>query len=520
MRTEMAPYAVPLLLAAGLLFATMVYSLRRRSVSGAASLSLLAFFAAWWAFADGMLVLSSTWDAYEFWWKAGYVGIFGLPVALLIFALDYAGHREHLTARNIAAFSIPVVIALFLVMTEPRHDLMWTVLETNWSQPYVPTVQRGIAFWFITLYVYALMLAASVILMRLFKRSHRVYKRQTYLMLAAIVLPFLPSVIHVLGINPILEFDYTPIALAFSAPALVISVFKFRLRDFVPVARRAVFDELDDGVMIVSLDGTVIDINPAAMVALGVDMTSDLSMPIAKLNPELAHTIAAPATTATGFSAGEPQRHYDLTVSTIDDHRGGTAARVVVFRDATERWILERQLEYSAERDALTGLLNRARFDARLQARWNDDPSEITLMFIDLDNFKPVNDQHGHHTGDEVLKIIGNRIANALPDDTDVARWGGDEFAVAIKTESRTKARAIALDLRAEIERPVELSGDISASISASIGLAFGRDVDSAASLLQEADTRMYADKARRRISTSELSNALFDTDRSRAAKR
>ncbi len=519
MRTEMALYAVPLFISAGILLAITFYSLFRRRASGAASLSLLGFFAAWWAFCDAMLVLSGDWDTYVFWWKIGYIGIYGLPLALIIFALDYAGHQEYLTRGRIAALAAPLVVAFALILTEPNHGLMWTVEAIDWSQPYAPVLERGVAFWLTSLYVYGLMFAAAAILFRLFKRSLRVYRSQTYIMLFAIVVPFLPSMVHVLGINPIQEFDVTPIALAFAAPALAFGVFHSRLRDFVPVARRAVFDELDDGVIIISLDDRVIDINRAAIAALGLPAASDWSRPLAELHPQFAGQLGDAALIDFEFTTGVPPRHYDVSANTIDDDRGVVAARVAVFRDVTDRRVLERQLAYNAERDALTGLLNRARFDARLHERWLAEPADIAVMFVDLDNFKPVNDEHGHHAGDEVLRAIGDRIVASFPEEADIARWGGDEFAVAMCFTSRTAIREIVQTLRTEIERPITLASGRNASVSASIGLAFGRDMATAGNLLQEADARMYVDKARRRIPSSGMRGSVFDNDPARVTK-
>src|SRR5437016_2505021 len=140
----------------------------------------------------------------------------------------------------------------------------------------------------------------------------------------------------------------------------------------------------------------------------------------------------------------------------------------------------------------LTGLANRAFFHERLkhaiQLR-HDEGRATGLLYIDLDDFKGINDRWGHDLGDEVLHEIGKRIERSVrPGDT-AARLGGDEFAVVL-TEPVTPddAVAVAERLLAEIGKPLE-SGPVPLYTAASIGIAFGRNDET---LLREADIAMY----------------------------
>jgi diguanylate cyclase (GGDEF)-like protein/PAS domain S-box-containing protein len=181
--------------------------------------------------------------------------------------------------------------------------------------------------------------------------------------------------------------------------------------------------------------------------------------------------------------------------------------------DITREREAELQLRQQALYDALTGLANRAFFHERLRhaIKLRHEEGEATgLLYIDLDDFKGINDRWGHDLGDEVLTEIGRRIEQSVrPGDT-AARLGGDEFAVVL-TEPLTpeQAAGVAERLLKEVARPLE-SGSGPLYTSASIGIAFG---DHDETLLKEADIAMYRAK-----SHPDLGYAFFDPELDRAA--
>lgn len=164
---------------------------------------------------------------------------------------------------------------------------------------------------------------------------------------------------------------------------------------------------------------------------------------------------------------------------------------VLNLRDVTEQRALEAQLEYRASIDALTGLPNRAALMQQLSQRGALD--DTTVLFIDLDGFKEVNDALGHESGDGVLRDVAGRIAAAVPADVGVGRLGGDEF-LAIMTCADEPA---ALDMARGIIAAIEQLGTALTRfpLSASVGIARGLRAESAEQLLHRADQAMYRAK-------------------------
>jgi diguanylate cyclase (GGDEF)-like protein/PAS domain S-box-containing protein len=169
-------------------------------------------------------------------------------------------------------------------------------------------------------------------------------------------------------------------------------------------------------------------------------------------------------------------------------------------RDVSERLALHEQLRHQAFHDSLTGLPNRALFEDRVRqalVRRRRHDASAAVMFIDLDNFKTVNDGLGHAAGDQLLREIARRLEATVRAQDTAARLGGDEFAVLLE-DLADEPEALAIAERAlDALQPPLTVGERKIVPSASIGVACGRPEDTADELLRNADVAMYAAKER-----------------------
>ncbi len=159
------------------------------------------------------------------------------------------------------------------------------------------------------------------------------------------------------------------------------------------------------------------------------------------------------------------------------------------------------KLRFLADHDALTGLLSRRRLFEQLQmamARSRRYKTPFALLYLDLDRFKPINDQHGHEAGDQVLREIAGRLLACVREVDIVARLGGDEFAIILdQLKSRSDAAAVAEKLIESINRPIVIHGR-KHEIGCSIGIAiYPDDAEEPDALLARADEAMYRAKRR-----------------------
>lgn len=178
---------------------------------------------------------------------------------------------------------------------------------------------------------------------------------------------------------------------------------------------------------------------------------------------------------------------------------GAVVGRVWNFTDVTAQKRLENELAHFAFHDTLTGLANRALFRDRLSqalARADRTNKIVAVMFLDLDNFKTVNDSLGHSAGDTLLQAVTRRLNQTLRRSDTAARLGGDEFAVLIEdVEDRAEVAALAERLLVELRRPVPI-GQRQVSTTVSIGITFGEADTSSEQLLTNADLAMYLAKS------------------------
>jgi diguanylate cyclase (GGDEF)-like protein/PAS domain S-box-containing protein len=162
-------------------------------------------------------------------------------------------------------------------------------------------------------------------------------------------------------------------------------------------------------------------------------------------------------------------------------------------RDITERQRLSEGLRKRAFHDPLTGLANRARFEEHLAHASRD--GEQAVLFIDLDNFKTVNDSLGHAAGDQFLGEVARRLSSCVRVGDMVARMGGDEFAVLVSgSDAKMRAPRIAERILREMAAPIEVARR-AITPSASIGIACGGDVQNAQEILRDADLALYEAK-------------------------
>lgn len=189
----------------------------------------------------------------------------------------------------------------------------------------------------------------------------------------------------------------------------------------------------------------------------------------------------------------------EVKTAGIYNEAGDFIGVVGVARDLTERRKAELQMRYMAQHDSLTGLPNRALFMDRLQQALtycSRHQRQLAVLLLDLNKFKPVNDEYGHAAGDELLKAIGERLRKLLRASDTVARLGGDEFVVLLpQLETPPEVSQVSAKISAALAQPFPLSM-ATVQIGCSIGQAlFPDDGSDADTLIRIADERMYQQK-------------------------
>lgn len=177
----------------------------------------------------------------------------------------------------------------------------------------------------------------------------------------------------------------------------------------------------------------------------------------------------------------------------------GVTGIVAMAQDITSRKAMEQQLMHRAYHDELTGLPNRVRFRERVEealARRDRPTDRIAVMFLDLDDFKEVNDRRGHQAGDRFLRVVAERLLNATRGSDTVARLGGDEFGILLQNvQQEEDFVTVGVRVITSLSSPVQLD-DYEVTSTASVGIARAYDGSTTDEILRQADLAMYRAKA------------------------
>lgn len=278
-----------------------------------------------------------------------------------------------------------------------------------------------------------------------------------------------------------------------------------------------VVSQLEEGVVVIDRDGRIESANPAARRIFGYDADDLIGTRIDDLPLSLLDANAQPMppswypvirTLATGetvtrfvFGVDRPdgQRRWLSASSRLLNPADTNSAAVSSFNDITEFRASRRQLEYQATHDPLTGLANRALVLSRLAAALgtSEELPVSTVLFIDLDGFKAINDTLGHAIGDTVLQIVAQRLQRGLRSDDIVGRIGGDEFLVLLSGRTLGEdLEALVTRLRTTMAEPIIARGH-RIQVNASIGITplHPGDGRSPEAVLHDADIAMYRAK-------------------------
>ena len=275
---------------------------------------------------------------------------------------------------------------------------------------------------------------------------------------------------------------------------------------------RSLVQHSSDVIIVTRTNGTMRFVSPSANRVFGYDPSEMVGRPIATLlhpdDRDRAATLFEHAGRTPGVTGPVEWRFRQLDGSWLSAEilatnlTGDPTVRGIVLntRDVSERKRLEEQLTHQAFHDPLTGLANRALFRDRVShalALAQRQSNPITVLFMDLDDFKRVNDSLGHAEGDRLLIAAAERFLSCARAADTVARLGGDEFAILLEHSAGPEGRGELLErLATAMSHPFTLSGN-QVQVSASIGVATAGAGDSADDLLRNADVAMYAAKRR-----------------------
>jgi diguanylate cyclase (GGDEF)-like protein len=515
-------------IAAAVASAVMVMAWRRRhEAPGFTATALLAAATAHWSLTDAALLLVQEPSFFYVLVVMSFPSSCLLAAAWWCLSHTFTDRAWRLSRRSTVLLAIEPLLCLGVAATDWWHGLFIVRIQvTDLDGVLAPVF--GPAFWLHSTYTFALLAIALIRVVRRWAVTSSRY--QGHLFALASSLPALLFNVVGLSSNGRLP-DLTALGFAITSPLHYWMVSRLSLLVVAPVAHQRVFEKISDIILVIDRQFRILDLNPAAERLLRVAVHDPPAYFVgADLNTVLAQarrpfpvppmfTPGQPESERTIVDAGGSGVDLSIRVSALQDRRQRLIGWVLVARDVTEQLHQQREperanerlqdqvatiealradLSEQAARDPITGLYNRRRLDTELAAAVSQAQQQgaaLSVVVLDIDFFKNVNDRYGHAAGDAVLVEVSTVLRENIGAPGLVARHGGEEFVVVLPGVAAPAAVTRVDALRQLVgSRPMVMGGD-EVRITFSAGVAALAGVASPEELVSSADQALYAAK-------------------------
>jgi diguanylate cyclase (GGDEF)-like protein len=481
---------------------------RRKDAPEAAVFAVLVASMAIYSFGYAGEIAQTSLSAARQWLDFEYLA---LPWAGGLWVLA-ACRQNGIKSRGPLLFVIPTIV--FIGHYTNYRNLFYSAPMTMVQRGpfWILTVQRGPISLLDNAYLMVSFLAGTWIYVSGLRHASSLFRRQAVVLVVGSVLPFVGYFAFLAGLSPY-GLDITPITLGVTCFMLYYGIFDCGMFDLAPQARSLIFNSMRDGVLILDTLDRLLDFNPAAKALLPVLNKRNLGtvvIPMLSQTPKIANAVAQTrnyrAQDRLEITLADTEAtSYEIRTWPLYSSEGNSASkligRAVVFEDVTAQVLLREELRGRSETDDLTGVANRRRFSRALEVeclRFSRNQFPMSVLMIDLDYFKSVNDQHGHLVGDAVLRIVAQLLLLSLRKTDLLARYGGEEFAVLLPETQLEGAKVIADRIRTAVcEKPILAEGcTVTMSVSIGIGSHTNQLEVNPEILLKKADLALYRAKA------------------------
>jgi len=489
-----------------LLFIVCAFALRNLNIAGSKAFVLQIVCVTIWSLGSLFEMLSETEQSMLLWRNIEQIGIFLLPVACVYFAVDYSGYDR--LKKYLPLLLVIPCVAILLIFTDSSTHLMRTGYTISSSQMFgkALSVHQTLLGKVLVSFNYLLVMISLVTLFVFSRKVTKSLRKQVVLILIAQGLVFVLSLLK----SAFLEGTSIniPIVAMYLPGALILfsNLFSNNLFRVSPIAREKVFDVIEMGLLVTDITGMISDTNPCATKILGSSFCIQEKLTGTKMSDVFVSFPEWVELTKQN-TAGELELRLTcgkvsfihIRVYPLQNHAGTQIGSVSIMRDVTELRVQELTLKAKAETDNLTGLMNRESFSEAFSKKLFEAVllgESVSVLMMDLDKFKSINDTYGHDAGDRVLKAFAGVLRDVLRREDLVARIGGDEFEALLPGVGSKEALEIANRiLKAANQCVVTVGDDVKVQLKLSIGVCDNGASEDESEILKYADKAMYMAK-------------------------
>lgn len=478
-----------------------VYSFLRGKSSYAKVLGVLSLTLQVYLLGYLMEINSSTLEEMIFWNQIQYFGIPFFPSLWLIISMLYTGKSSYLQgARSLVIFAVPI-LTFIMRLTNDWHQLFYSRIELQHiGGAQIMLLTKGPWYIIQTLYVLLTLIACTGIYFQRYRKSSGDEKIQFKLLLLASVLPYASLVLVVINIGGI-GIDYTALILPPCVLLINLALTRYNFLDIKVLARERVFEDSSSGLILLNRHYRVVDFNAASVPYFKwfhAPLKEEKLDVLLKDLPDLIECIRGGNEKVFQFVIENEVRDLNINAKPVLN-KEETIGYLVTMEDVTERERLRRQLLEMANTDVLSGLNNRRCFMERAEEAFQRAlryREPLSVLMLDIDYFKKINDVYGHHVGDAVIRNFSDMLSSTFRGTDVVGRMGGEEFAVVMIQADAETAFAKAERFRAAVESNCLCIQAQTLRMTISIGISeLGENTASFDALLNHADHCLYEAK-------------------------
>lgn len=472
----------------------------RRSSPGSRLFAAVAFSETVWAAGYALQLAAPDLSGKLFWNNVQFLGAVAAPLAYLGFSVEY--YRPPVAGgANFTWKSLIPLAALMLlfIWSDGLHGLFRGQPVLVPGEPFNQLIfPNGPGFIAYTVYAYSLIVLTTLIFISRYLHAEQLYRIQVGIVLLGVLIPWAASLLAYFSLVPLELHRITPAAFGPSNLVIAWALYRYRLFDLLPVARDYLFEYMQEGILVLDHNLRIVDLNPAAQRILAAGKSAAIGRSVASFPPF----------EATWFGHGREKTEisieregttglYELQLSLVGESSGSPGVYLAVLRDIQDRKRVEEKLQRLAVTDPLTGVLNRRQvifLAEREITRACKFCLPISIILLDIDHFKQVNDTVGHRAGDRVLREIACACQENLRSHDIFGRYGGDEFIAILPETGFETALGVAERLRKRIEALPVLECSEPRRITISLGVAApdSSHPSSLDGLLEQADRALY----------------------------
>ena len=456
-----------------------IYGLIRRKIPGMIPFAILIAAMLIHSLGYAFELLGGTLDTMYSWVRVEYIGIAFYPFLFLLFTREYTDEKKYANKIILILLLTENIMTFMLVQTNSIHWLYYSTIGVNLTPGFrVLLLEKGIWFYIHAAGLLFSTIYSAIIFFIKLKNSREEYRKKVAVGLAGASIPMISLFVYLFGGGPA-GIDFLPFSYLFMILIIFIGLLRYDILVLTPVTYEMIFNSIEEGVFVIDKNSKILSFN---------HILKNYFPSLAQVKPgeHFASIIELQGYDFRNFP--EKFEVKDRIFHIKMSHMSANKVWIFVISDITESEKTKKQLELLATRDTLTGLYNRRYFMQKLE----EETRQGTLIMIDIDHFKKVNDEYGHFEGDKVITFFGKEIIKHFENQL-YCRFGGEEFLIFMPDTNINDAYNQVESMRNHMRH--------SSPITFSAGLAKHKN-ESVMEAIDIADKKMYEAKQNGRNQT------------------